>query len=85
VNPPEYAIVNYVIEGCPDGRPWITLQLPGDDQGIARQAYENWLAGDGSLNLRLVQRTAVITDVVVCAGRQGPQGIPGDEPEWWED
>jgi hypothetical protein len=75
-DPVTQTVVNYVVEGRGGDADWVTLDLVDDIPEKGEATYRHWLSGRGSLELRLVKRTAVITDVVLETGCQA-----GSQPD----
>lgn len=63
-------VINYVVEVRVPGKPWLT-QYAGEYEQAGRQNYDQWRKGRGSLEVRLIKRTAAITDEVLKKGVQG--------------
>lgn len=65
--------VNYVVEARKGSRPWLAMSNAGGDENAGRTAYGSWLGSKratggttgGTMEYRLVRRTAVITDEIL--------------------
>jgi hypothetical protein len=69
-HPVPQTVVSHVVEACFQGCLWTPIENAGADPDDGEAAYRHWLNARGSLDVRLLKRTAVITTEVVSSGRQ---------------
>lgn len=64
-----YTVTDYAVEVRVPGRDWTRVPGNGASEATARRDYRVWLGSSGhvsgSLAVRLIKRTAVITDEII--------------------
>ena len=71
-------VTNYAVLGRVPGKPWLELghvviDAVDEPEDAANALYKSWLSARGHLEIKLVKRTAVITDEIITQGTQGQE------------
>jgi hypothetical protein len=69
-DPASETVTYHVVEARLDDQSWVPAETTDHNADDAEAAYQHWLDARGSLEVRLVKRTAVITSEVISSGRQ---------------